>query len=116
MIKHFDHEILYNPVRNCCNGKLCFVMYGSDLDKLKKRIRRRQLDLNATSSIPLTKVVQWTSQQDTWDHPPTAIQIQEAEAKGPVFDSAKQRWKWWMGFPVMYLQDSLFCKSGQVLQ
>ena len=41
-------------------------MFDFSLQELKERLRQRIDQMGATSSTPLTKVVQWTSDPKTW--------------------------------------------------
>lgn len=72
MIRHVDHDISYNYASHrykanvYLNGQWVQEMVDSDLQGLKLRLGIRIKQLDATSSVPLTKAVLWTSQPGAW--------------------------------------------------
>ncbi len=95
MIRHFDVDLWFNVMYNrfkaniYLNGVKVQEMFDFSLAELKERIKVRQAELDATSSTPLTKAVQWTTEPSVWNHTYTPFQIQGIEKKYPVFDSSK---------------------------
>ncbi|KAL3145222.1 hypothetical protein ABBQ32_000969 [Trebouxia sp. C0010 RCD-2024] len=73
VIRHVDYDISYNYVSHrykakvYLNGQRVQEMFDFDLQELKLRLGIRIKQLDATSSVPLTKAVLWTSQPGPWD-------------------------------------------------
>jgi len=82
VIRHVDCEIWYNFMFNRYKGKVYLngvkvqEMFDFSLQELKERLRQKISELDATSSLPLTKAVQWTSEPIAWDSAIEAFQIQ----------------------------------------
>jgi len=55
------------------NGVRVNEMFDFSLQELKDRVRVRIAELDATSSVPLTKAVLWTTQPSIWDCEDTAL-------------------------------------------
>ena len=93
-VKHFDCDfMLLIPSRLFkaliyCNGELVQEMYDYNVVDLRRRLKDRLMELDATSHSPLTKAVQWATEPSPFDCPDTVIQ--DSEGKYPVFDSSKQ--------------------------
>ena len=91
-MRHVHVEILYNFMLDrykaliYLNGVIMQEMFDTHLAELKERAAAR---IDATSSSPITKAVQWTSQQSVWNSEDTAVQIQAFETEKPVFDGSK---------------------------
>ena len=81
-VRHVDVEMMYNFMRNrykanvYLNGVRVNAMFDFSLQELKDRVRLRIAELDATSSVPLSKAVLWTTQPSVWDCEDTAVQIQ----------------------------------------
>ena len=58
------------------NGEKVHELFDFSLYELKERRRDKIKELDASSSSPLTKAVQWTSEPIAWDPKTQAIQIQ----------------------------------------
>ncbi len=97
-IRHFDCEFLFLILSGLfkaliyCNGELVQEMYDHSVVKLRQRLRKRLIELAATSHSPLTKAVQWATEQSALDSPDTVIQIQDSEGKTIVFNTTKQNY------------------------
>ena len=72
VIKHVDCQLYFNIMWNrhkaviYLNGEKVQEMFDFSLQELKERLRLRIVQIGATSSTPLTKAVQWTSDPHTW--------------------------------------------------
>ncbi len=73
VIQHVDCEIWYNFMFNRykakvnLNGVKVQEMFAFSLHELKERLRQKISKIDATSSSPLTKAVQWTSEPVAWN-------------------------------------------------
>ncbi len=94
-MRHVDVELMYNFMHNRYKANLYLdgvrvqEMFDFGLEELQQRLRARTLELNATSSSPLTKAVLWTLEPSASNCEDTAVQIQAIEAKKHVFDGSK---------------------------
>ncbi len=94
-MRHVHVEILYNFMLDrykaliYLNGVIVQEMFDTHLAELKERAAARTLELDATSSSPIAKAVQWTCQPTVWGREDTAVQIQAFETEKPVFDGSK---------------------------
>ena len=72
MIRHVDCKLCFNIMWNrykaviYLNGTKVQEMFDFSLQELKERLRQSIFQMGATSSTPLTKAVQWTSDPETW--------------------------------------------------
>ncbi len=95
MIRHFDVDLWFNVMYIryeadiYLNGVKVQEMFDFSLAELKERIKVRQVELDVTSSAPLTKAVCWATEPSVWSDKITPLQIQGIEAKDPVSDSSK---------------------------
>ena len=82
MIKHVDCKFFFNVRWNrykaviYLNGREVQEMFDFSLQELKERLRKRIVELDATSHTPLTQTVLWTTQPSLWDSETEAFQIQ----------------------------------------
>ena len=74
--------MMYNFMRNrykanvYLNGVRVNEMFDCSLQELKDRVRLRIAELDAKSSVPLSKAVLWTTFPSVWDCEDRAVQIQ----------------------------------------
>jgi len=87
--RHFDCEFLFlYPSRRYkaliyCNGVLVQEMYDFCVYELRKRLKDRLVELDATSSSTLAKAVQWALEPSSLDDPDAPFQIQTTKNPAP---------------------------------